>query len=600
LLAKRIEEIAGEGRWKWCDVVLLLRASTHMTFYERALEERGIPTHVVGGRGYWSQQQVADLRHWLAALANPMDGLALLSLLASPLVGASLDTVALIGLEAQSSGRDPWWVLRDPGELIEKLPQADRPRLREFVKLFEGQRAAAPRASLETLIDNAVTKTGYDRHILSLPAGERRMANVRKLMRMAREYEADEGRDLRGFIDHVAERDLVQAREGEAPLEAEHVRAVRLMTVHRAKGLEFPVVCVADLGKSARDDDGGLRISEAGELGLRLASLGGHKVNTETLERLKGEQRAEAEQEEQRIYYVALTRARERLLLSGATDLVKRAEPSELCEPMRWVLRTLCPELPAEGASGEYADSYDGREVRVLWQRCTPDTVDELLSEADRQPTRPVAEAAPAPRQASLELATVPAPRALPVSRLSYSGLEAYGRCAYRFYLERALRLPESDPAPAPGTGSATGNGALPGLPARLRGTLVHELLEGLDLRTPRLPSEDEVAALAQRNGHSPRAEDIADLLAMVGAFAGAELRGRLARARRVRKELPFAFTLTPPQAHGRSLLVNGVVDVLAEEEGGALVIDYKSDRLGEADPVALCEEQYATQRLIY
>ena len=102
------------------------------------------------------------------------------------------------------------------------------------------------------------------------------MANVRKLMRMAREFEADEGRDLRGFIDTLAERDEVQTREGEAPLEAEALDAVRLMTVHRAKGLEFPVVCVADLGKDGREDYGApAHLRRRACLGLRLASLGG-------------------------------------------------------------------------------------------------------------------------------------------------------------------------------------------------------------------------------------------------------------------------------------------------------------------------------------
>ena len=114
------------------------------------------------------------------------------------------------------------------------------------------------------------------------------MANVRKLMRMAREYEADEGRDLRGFIDAVAERDVIQAREGEAPLEAEALDAVRMMTVHRAKGLEFPVVCLADLGKDGRDDDGQLRISEDGSVGLRLANLGGGAVDSARLGRHQG------------------------------------------------------------------------------------------------------------------------------------------------------------------------------------------------------------------------------------------------------------------------------------------------------------------------
>ncbi len=149
------------------------------------------------------------------------------------------------------------------------------------------------------------------------------MANVRKLMRMAREFEADEGRDLRGFIDALAERDALEAREGEAPLEAEALDAVRLMTIHRAKGLEFPVVCVCDLGKDGRDDEGSLRISEDGSVGLRLAGLGG-SVDSERLERLKAQGKVDAEEEERRIFYVAATRAQEHLMLSGATDLEKR------------------------------------------------------------------------------------------------------------------------------------------------------------------------------------------------------------------------------------------------------------------------------------
>ena len=237
-----------------------------MGFYERALEERGIPTHVVGGRGYWAQQQVADLRHWLAALANPLDELAVYSVLASPLGGLSLDAVALIGMHARETRPRPVVAAAaTPTELRELLP-AERRRAarRRSSSCSRASGAPPPQVSLETLIDRAVTSTGYDRHILSLPAGTRRMANVRKLMRMAREYEADEGRDLRGFIDTLAERDAVQPREGEAPLEAEALDAVRLMTIHRAKGLEFPVVCVADLGKDGREDDGALRISDDG------------------------------------------------------------------------------------------------------------------------------------------------------------------------------------------------------------------------------------------------------------------------------------------------------------------------------------------------
>ena len=99
------------------------------------------------------------------------------------------------------------------------------------------------------LLERAISATGYDLEILGGAGGERRLANLRKLMRLAREYEGSEGRDLRGFLAYAAGQDLAEAREGEAALESEGLDAVRLMTIHRAKGLEFPVVCVADLGR---------------------------------------------------------------------------------------------------------------------------------------------------------------------------------------------------------------------------------------------------------------------------------------------------------------------------------------------------------------
>jgi ATP-dependent exoDNAse (exonuclease V) beta subunit len=594
LLAKRIDELTRAGPWSYGDVVILFRATTAMGLFERALDERGIPVHVVGGRGYWGQQQVADLRHWLAALANPLDGLALYSVLASPLGGLSLDAVALIGLHARRMRWDPFRLIREPSEeLMAAMPGGDRDKMRRFVERFEGERRIAGQVSLETLIDRAVTLTGYDRHLLALPGGTRRMANVRKLMRMAREFEADEGRDLRGFIDAVAERDLLRAREGEAPLEAEALDAVRMMTVHRAKGLEFPVVCVADLGKDGREDDGQLRISDDGSVGLRLANLGGGAVDSTKLAGIKAQAKRAAEEEERRIFYVAATRAQDHLVLSGATDLGKRPDPAELTEPMRWIWRGFCAGLPEEGATGIAQDAYDGRDVTVRWTRCTPATVDEVLPQADRAPVAAVADEPPAFEQALLELALPPAPRALAVSRLSYSGLEDYRRCGYRFFLERSLRLPK---VAAPRGGEAPAAGLEP----RLRGTVVHGLLERLDFARPAVPADEEVAAAIALHGVEAGPAEVADVAEMLERVAESRLRERIAGAERVRAELPFAFTLTPPGAGGRSLLMNGVVDVLAEEGARTLVIDWKSDPLGEADPEQLVAAGYSTQRLIY
>ena len=188
----------------------------------------------------------------------------------------------------------------------------------------------------------------------------------------------------------------------------------------------------------------------------------------------------------------------------------------------------------------------------------------------------------------------LPAPRALPVSRLSYSGLEAYRRCGYRFYLQRALglgrvELPAAGPADEPVPGG--------GISAILRGTVVHGLLEGVDFQSPVVPSESDVAAAIELHGIEALPVDVADVRDMIERLAGSGLRERIAGARRVRAELPFAFTL---DVGNRSLLFNGVVDVHADEGAQTLVVDWKSDALGELDPETLTAQSYSTQRLIY
>ena len=105
---------------------MLTRATTDLRAYERALEERGIPTYVIGGRGYWAHPQVVDLVAYLRALANPRDEEALYTVLASPLVGVSLDALVVLAAAARGSARDPWWVLREPDGRLDELATADR------------------------------------------------------------------------------------------------------------------------------------------------------------------------------------------------------------------------------------------------------------------------------------------------------------------------------------------------------------------------------------------------------------------------------------------------------------------------------------------
>ncbi len=212
---------------------------------------------MIGGRGYWAHPQVIDMVSYLEALANPREEEALFTVLASPLVGVSADALVVLAAAARDRRRDPWSVLRDPDGAFDELDDGDKAFLFGFADWFAIERQVVARSGVERLIDRAVARTGYDLTVLAMPGGQRRLANVRKLMRLAREHEAAHGPDLRGFLEFVARRarggfGSGDARESEAPVEGEALDAVRLMTIHRAKGLEFEVVCVADLGRGPR------------------------------------------------------------------------------------------------------------------------------------------------------------------------------------------------------------------------------------------------------------------------------------------------------------------------------------------------------------
>ncbi len=246
----------------------------------------------------------------------------------------------------------------------------------------------------------------------------------------------------------------------------------------------------------------------------------------------------------------------------------------------------------ARPAAGRYqaviGSGPDAAAVAVSISR--PDTVGEVLRQDMLAPSLALAEAGapiapPPPPMAPAPPAVVPpaAPAAL-----SFSALSAYAACGYRHYLERVLGLPRTEDGPA-----ARGGG---GLDARSRGTLVHALLEEIDFAAPAPPSADRVIALAARQGAAPGSDEVAAVVALTGAVAGSPLCARLAGAHAVRREEPFAFALDEV-----SPVLNGILDVLAEEDDGTrLVVDYKTNRVADADLERLVEGDYGAQRRLY
>jgi ATP-dependent exoDNAse (exonuclease V) beta subunit len=609
LLAQRVAELIERGEARAGDVAVLLRASGDLEVFERALQLRGLRTLAAVG-AFWGHQQIGDLVSYLRALANPLDEEALYGALSSPLGGCSRDGLALLA-DAARDGRGGAWAtaleaVAGKGPLPGRLAEGDRHVLGAFCARLASERASASGRTISELIERALDASGYREHVLGLDWGERRLANVHKLLRLARRFEGGEGRDLRAFLDHVEYLKEAVKVEPDAPVDGVEPDAVRLMTVHAAKGLEFPVVCLADLGRQPKLQTPDLLV-DGDRVGIRLVRLDG-AGSTPALdyEELCQERRLREAQEEDRILYVAMTRARERLLLSGAVDFERWPRSQQAPTPISWLAPALAEQLPSlvqEAQAPVYELAVGPGSAIVRCALSSPANAGIVLRTGAPAPA-PAEPVGPQQPSRTPGLAAVAPPAGRPqepapsapggdqdgISSLSYTSLSELERCGYRYYLERVLGLVEDRAAAR----AAAGGG---GLEARARGTLVHLLMESLDFARPRPPAPEDVAASARELGMRASEDECAEIAALIGAASRAAPAARVAQATTVRREHPFAFSLAPQEP-----LITGVIDLLASEAGGGqLVLDYKSDRVGpDVDLGELVERDYGIQRLLY
>jgi ATP-dependent helicase/nuclease subunit A len=434
--------------------------------------------------------------------------------------------------------------------------------------------------------------------VLALPDGRRRYANLRKLARLARAYEELRGPDVEGFVRFIGEQQAVGARELDAVSEEEGADAVRLLTIHAAKGLEFKVVIVADAGRERHRADDILCLSD-GRFGFKVAHPAtGSRVGTTSYQDVR-ESHERAEQAERlRLYYVAMTRAMDRLLVSGSVDLDGRKPETT---PIRWVLDRLglVDELrsvdgaPVEVSRGEASillrvdrpealPAVDGPRAAVglrpeTGRSATGDQVEQLAlfdGSGEALPPR-------APRLH--QLTTLPEPPPGTITRLSYSAISLFERCPYRFYAERIVGM-----RAAPWT---SGDDGASGLHPTEVGDAVHRLLERVDLAAPAPPAD--LSDLVREWYPSVAVAELDRIGGLVAAYCDSELAARIARLEGVRPERPFAFELD-------GVLLNGRLDVLWRSGAQSLVLDYKTNALEGRSPAEIVADEYEGQRLVY
>lgn len=326
-LADRLRQLHMQGV-QWREMALLFRASSAFGVYEDALERAGIPFVTVAGRGFYERPEVRDLLNALAAIADPGDDLAMAGLLRSPGFGLTDGALYLLRWHGQPGAGRPqrlWQGLHDPGRL-RTLSAQDAALANRARDIVEELHVMAGRTSVAEVLKRLLDLTHYRAALRLLPGGERAWRNVDKLLADAHRSQLVGVGD---FLEYVQSLRDVAAHEGEAPDEASS--AVQLMTVHKAKGLEFPVVVIADAARRPHAAQPPLLLDTEFGVVLNVDDPAGDTTGPVAYRLAALRQMAMDEAEERRLLYVAATRAEELLLVSGHASIsTARSDPGRV------------------------------------------------------------------------------------------------------------------------------------------------------------------------------------------------------------------------------------------------------------------------------
>ena len=322
---------------RYSDIVILFRSLTGWAdSFVEILSQEGIPAHTESKTGYFSTLEIQTVLNLLRVIDNPQQDIPLTAVLTSPVVGLKGEDLAKIRIaypEApfhqaiQLYGAEPTegQEQKEDLKLMEKLQNFFK-----MVDVFRGKSAYLP---IHELMEEILKVTGYEDYVSALPAGARKSANIRMLVEKAIAYEGTSYRGLFHFVRYIEKLQKYDVDFGEAELLGEADDTVRIMSIHKSKGLEFPVVFVSAMGKQFNKQDTRSRLILHPELGAGLDYVDGERrTKTPTLIKKVLARQTDLENlgEELRVLYVALTRAKEKLILTGT---VKGA--SELLEDLR-------------------------------------------------------------------------------------------------------------------------------------------------------------------------------------------------------------------------------------------------------------------------
>lgn len=536
-LAQRLRSVH-DGGVPYGAMAVLLRSMTHCGELTEALQRCGVPYEVIDGKGFYERQEVLDLLHLLTALHNRYRSLELAGVLRSPYFGLDDETLTKLFL----SNRGCLWDAMQQTDAAE-LPAEQGALLRRAAAVLDELRRCAALAALPELWQRLWLALNVE-GVLSLQEhGANKLANAEKLRRLSLEYSARQGGTLGGWLDYVQRLRLAEGKETAANLNS--ADAVRIMTIHKSKGLEFNTVFLPYLDSRGQNDTAEIKFLPDVGLGIKALLQDGTLAASGVLQRARLLDKELELEERKRQLYVAMTRAEERLIMSGiASEKSKGDKP--LAEAS-WLqqLKQLLEDGP-EASVHAFAVDEQYAQAAAL---CEPEPVTEELLSA---------------------IAPLPSYAASGRRQFSPSALQTYLHCPRMYYYQQVLRLPSLEQA---------GGGTQ--LPAYVTGLIVHRALE-------RYQGNEQAALAAAVKEYAP-GSSAPEAAAMLHGYLGSELYRNLPKLRQ--RELAFSYPA------GDGLVISGIIDFVGETDAGLVLVDYKTGRPPEGGAMPL---GYAYQLALY
>lgn len=584
------------------DIVILLRgAKGYANIYAEALMREGIPAFVDTSDGYFDTLEIEVFLNLLRVIDNRKQDIPLLSMLRSPIFSFALEELIWIRIHK----KDVTYYRAFAEYAMEGEEDFLREKCRATLELLNRWKKEAPLMPLEDFLWMLIRETGYYEYIGGIPGGSQRQANLRALVDKAVQFQNSQMKGLFSFINYIEAIKKRKVSMGQVKLLGENDDVVRIMTIHKSKGLEFPVVLVGGLGKRFNKDSNTYQVSLHKDIGLGLRFV--DKENScykKTLIQTAIEQkkRRESLAEELRILYVAFTRAMDKLVLLGTVkdidatmeayaikgnDYAGAKSYLDFLIPALGNTKIVCRQLNRKDINIQKEEVDQQKDVirKLIRGEVSYDTEQaELKNEIDRR----------------LSYAYGHKEALLLKSKFTVSELSRIGEDQNEFHKTiTALDAPNFTKERSKFTGAE-------------KGTILHKVMEHLDFRqmavlwngNGKIEEKTEkirivVKDLVQREIMTEEEAGVVSYQKIIGFF-DSEIGKRACNAEKLYKEVSFNIM---KELSGEKIIIQGTIDCYFEENGKYILLDYKSNYISDSEDgqeIEKIAENYRTQLSLY